>query len=85
MKHNNFIFIHLIFLNRFYWKTFTILKKDIFRFPWKFETLHVCLGANERYMYLCIQNEILPAEFKYIEASWKKQGSFNRQVHPYNT
>lgn len=47
----------------------------------KFETLHVCLSANER--YLCIQNKILPAEFKDIEASWKKQGSFNPQVHPY--
>ncbi|XP_052688159.1 NACHT domain- and WD repeat-containing protein 1-like isoform X1 [Crassostrea angulata] len=48
----------------------------------KFETMFVCLSASER--YLCIQNKILPSEFKDIEASWKKNGSnFNPQVHPY--
>ncbi|XP_052687210.1 NACHT domain- and WD repeat-containing protein 1-like isoform X2 [Crassostrea angulata] len=47
----------------------------------KFETLDLCLSASER--YLCIRCKILPAEYKEIEASWKKKGSFLAQVHPY--
>ncbi|XP_048764016.2 NACHT domain- and WD repeat-containing protein 1-like [Ostrea edulis] len=47
----------------------------------KFETLDLCMSASER--YLCIRCKILPAEYKDIEASWKKKGSFLTQVHPY--
>jgi WD40 repeat protein len=47
----------------------------------KFESLDLCLSASER--YLCIRCKILPAEYKEIEASWKKKGSFLAQVHPY--
>ncbi|XP_061198397.1 NACHT domain- and WD repeat-containing protein 1-like [Saccostrea echinata] len=47
----------------------------------KFETLSLCLSASER--YLCICCKILPAEYKEIEASWKKKGSFLAQVHPH--
>ncbi|XP_062618888.1 NACHT domain- and WD repeat-containing protein 1-like [Saccostrea cucullata] len=49
--------------------------------PLKFETLHLCLSASER--YLCVRSKLLPPEYKGIEASWKKRGVQLDQVNMY--
>ncbi|XP_061195706.1 uncharacterized protein LOC133203923 [Saccostrea echinata] len=53
----------------------------IYKGPLKFETLHLCLSASER--YLCVRSKILPSEYKAIEASWKKKGVQLDQVNLY--
>ena len=59
----------------------TTKKSFLLKGSLKFETLDLHLSASAR--FLCIRVKILPAEFKEIEASWKKKGSFLSQVHPY--
>ncbi|XP_021358901.1 NACHT domain- and WD repeat-containing protein 1-like isoform X2 [Mizuhopecten yessoensis] len=46
-----------------------------------YETIDICLSANSRFILL--RTKVTEADFKEIEASWKKQGSFLPQPHPY--
>ncbi|XP_060076678.1 uncharacterized protein LOC132556312 [Ylistrum balloti] len=46
-----------------------------------YETVDISLSANSR--FLLLRTKVTEADFKDIEISWKKQGSFFPQPHPY--
>ncbi|XP_069125170.1 uncharacterized protein [Argopecten irradians] len=46
-----------------------------------YESIDISLSANNR--FLILRTKVTEKDFKDIEASWKKQGSFFPQLHPY--
>ncbi|XP_033743447.1 uncharacterized protein LOC117329553 [Pecten maximus] len=47
----------------------------------EYESIDISLSANSRFILL--RTKVTETDFKEIEASWKKQGSFFPQPHPY--